>query len=196
MRLVSIVLSILALSACGSEGSSQPARAPAERAEGRSEPEMRVTAGGLTWDVHEPLVPRAPENEMRIAEYGVRGDRDTVLAVFHFPADRGGGGDVQSNIDRWLGQFVQPDGRDTREAARIERSEVNDIPVTIVDARGIFVGRLGMSTRAVEQPGWRVLGAIAEGPQGPVFFKMLGPEEGVDTAEPAFEDLVRSIRAM
>lgn len=205
--IIPLALVALALTACtrGPEGSGRRVSPPseAERNEERAErpaaaapaePEMRAIAGGLTWDAHEPLAYRAPENEMRVAEYDVRGHAGTTLAVFHFPAAQGGGGDVQSNIDRWLGQLTQPDGRETREVARIERRDANGLPITIVDARGTFVGRLGMGQGGGERPGWRVLGAIAEGPNGGVFFKMIGPEAGVAAAEQAFDELVSSIR--
>ncbi len=193
-RYASIVLA-LALMACnrGPEGSGRRASPPEHPPAPRAEPEMQPLAGGLAWEVHEPLVSREPENDMRVAEYAVRGHEDTRLAVFHFPADRGGGGDVQSNIDRWLGQLTQPDGRETREVARIEHRDVGGIPVTVVDARGTFVGRLGMGGPAGERPSWRVLGAIAEGPEGAVFFKMLGPDEGVSAAEEGFDRLVSTI---
>lgn len=199
MRLVVIVPLALSLVACdrGPEGSGRRASPPPERAgEAPAEPAMQAIAGGLTWDAHEPLVYRAPENAMRLAEYDVRGHAGTTLAVFHFPSAQGGGGDVQSNIDRWLGQLTQPDGRATREVARVERRDVAGIPITIVDARGTFVGRLGMGQGGGERPGWRVLGAIAEGPEGGVFFKMIGPDDGVSAAEPAFDELVSSIHAL
>lgn len=197
MRIAAIIVLALVASACdrGPEGSGPRAR-PAAEPSPRAEPEMQAIAGGLTWDAHDPLVYRAPENALRLAEYDVRGHAGTTLGVFHFPAAVGGGGDVQSNIDRWLGQLTQPDGRPTREVARVERREVGGLPLTIVDARGTFVGRLGMGGGGGERPAWRVLGAIAEGPEGPVFFKLLGPEAGVAAAEGAFDELVASIRPL
>ena len=39
----------------------------------------------------------------------------------------------------------------------------------------------------------RLLGAIVEGEDGLIFFKLTGPEEGVDVAEDAFAELVESI---
>lgn len=154
--------------------------------------EAAPTAGGLTWDAPAPLVARAPDNAMRAAEYEVREHPEARLAVFYFGA--GQGGDVQSNIDRWLGQLSQPDGRPTSEVARVEPRTVNGMRVTTVDATGTFVGRLGMGDDAPARPGWRVLGAIVEGPEGPVFFKLTGPEVGVETAAAAFDRLVESVR--
>jgi hypothetical protein len=178
--------------ACGSE--REPAEVERVASTQRQEPEMRAIAGGLTWDAQAPFVYRAPGNAMRAAEYEVRGHADAVLAVFFFGEEQGGGGSVRSNIDRWLAQFEQPDGRPTAEVATIEERQVNGMRVTTVDARGTFVGRLGIGEAGnTSRPGWRVLGAIAEGPRGLVFFKLTGPEAAVGAAEVAFEHLVDSL---
>ena len=39
-----------------------------------------------------------------------------------------------------------------------------------------------------------LLGAIAEGPQGSVFFKLVGPKDVVERARPAFDAMIASIR--
>ncbi|HJL17488.1 MAG TPA: hypothetical protein RMH99_17595 [Sandaracinaceae bacterium LLY-WYZ-13_1] len=150
-------------------------------------PAMELIAGGVTWTAEEPFVLTRPDNDMRAAEYEIRDHPGAVLTVAHFPMSEGGGGDVQENVDRWTGQF-----EDASEP-RVERREVQDLPVTTVDVRGTFVGRRGMGTRSPPRPGWRLLGAIVEGEQGLVFFKLLGPEDGVGIAADAFERLVASI---
>lgn len=126
---------------------------------------------------------------MRAAEYGVRDRADTELAVFFF---EGEGGDVQENIDRWVDQFAQEGGGSSREAAQIERSESGAYPITRVDVSGTFRGMRG-ATAAAETPGYRMLGAIVEGPRGLVFFKLLGPAEHVAFAEAGFDELLRSV---
>jgi hypothetical protein len=40
-----------------------------------------------------------------------------------------------------------------------------------------------------------MLAAIVEGPQGPVFFKMVGPRSVIERAEQPFEGLVASFHA-
>lgn len=207
MRARWIGLFVLSLAACdrnpqGSGISVAPARAVPEhaavaehpQAEERAgvvgEPEVRSVAGGLSWEAQEPLAAVRPSNEMRVAEYVVRDHPEATLTVFHFAPEVGGGGDVQANVDRWLGQITQPDGRPTSEVADIQRRNVAGVRVTTVDARGTFAG-MGMGGGAHE--GWRLLGAIAEGPEGHVFFKLTGPEADIALASDAFEALVASI---
>jgi hypothetical protein len=45
-----------------------------------------------------------------------------------------------------------------------------------------------------KRPGYRLLGAIVEAPQGNVFFKLTGPLATVGAAEPELDALVASIR--
>jgi hypothetical protein len=131
---------------------------------------------------------------MRAAEYAVRSHPEAELTVFHFDRAEGGGGTVEQNVERWVGQFEQPDGRPSREAARVERATVAGIAVTTVDVRGTFVGMRGMGGPGTPREGWRMLGAIAEGPRGMVFFKLTGPEAAVDESEGGFRALVESVR--
>jgi hypothetical protein len=177
------------IAGCGSEPEPTPAREPISADEA---PEMRPIAGGVTWRADAPLAQRASANSMRAVEYGVRGHADATLAVFYFGDQEAGGGSVESNIARWLGQLEQPDGRPTASVAERGEREVSGMHVHTVDARGTFVGRLGMGG-AGTHPGWRMLGAIVAGPRGLVFFKLTGPEPAVAAAEVAFERLVDSL---
>lgn len=140
---------------------------------------------GIRWEVVEPLNWRPPSRPMRNAEYAVAGDgdREAVMTVFHFP---GMGGDTQSNVDRWVGQFRAPDGSPAQ--ASVERAQIRGLNVTTVDTQGDFSG--GMASPPISDA--RLLAAIVEGPRGPVFFKLLGPAPLVDSAEAAFGLLVES----
>ena len=45
-----------------------------------------------------------------------------------------------------------------------------------------------------KKPGWRLIGAIVEAPDGLVFFKCVGPAATMQKAQPQdFEELVKSI---
>ncbi|MDQ3035785.1 MAG: hypothetical protein M3Y87_25505 [Myxococcota bacterium] len=202
--LLSCSLSIvLALSGCtcGPQSSGAPLErgetttttptAPEGEAAAAEGPTFEEAAGGLAWHAEEPLVSRRPSSSMRAAEYVVRDSPESELTVFYFGRDQGGG--VDENIDRWVGQFEQPDGRASRDAAQIERIEVQGMPVTTVEVSGAFAGMRGMGGGGEARPGYRMLGAIAEGPEGMVFFKLTGPAEAVDSAETAFRGLVQSL---
>jgi hypothetical protein len=189
--LLTPILCLALLGGCGDDDDSGASGAErAEAAEARATtapPRIERLAGGVGWQAEEPFVAVRPDNEMRDAQYEVRDHPEAVLTVAHFPPSEGGGGDVQANLDRWVGQL-----RNASEPV-IERREVHDLPVTTVDVRGTFVGRRGMGGPTPPQPGYRLLGAIVEGPQGLVFFKLLGPAEAVHLAADAFARLVETI---
>lgn len=172
---------------CGTE----PRRPPGGGTEATADFEAVELAGGIAWRAGRPFLARRPSAELRTAEYGVSGHPDAELAVFHFGT--GEGGSVADNVGRWLDQLTQPDGRPTREVAEIEERELEGLDVTVVDATGSFSGVRGTGAEDA-RAGFRLLGAIVSAPEGLVFFKLLGPREGVAAAEPAFQALLASIR--
>jgi hypothetical protein len=151
-------------------------------------------AGGLTWQGSSPLERRTPKSRMRAAEYGLAGEPQAELGVFYFGPDQGGS--VDANITRWLGQFTQADGSDTKAKAVREQATFSGIPVTTVEVAGNFSG--GMAMPGTPAPGAitdaMLLGAIANGPQGPVFFKLTGPRAAVERSRDAFRGLLESLR--
>lgn len=178
--------SLLASCSCGSDAATGPRRE-------RTEPDFEPVelSGGIAWRAGPPFLARRPSAELRAAEYAIAGHPDAELAVFHFGP--GEGGSVDDNVGRWLDQLTQPDGRPTREVAEIEERELEGLAVTVVDATGSFSGVRGSGAEEARS-GFRILGAIIEAPEGLVFFKLLGPSEGVAAAETAFEALLSSIR--
>src|ERR1041385_3882899 len=73
-----------------------------------------------------------PTSNMRVAQYKlprVEGDNaDAELVLYYF--GQGQGGSTQANIDRWLNQMQQPDGSPSKDKAKIEKTTINNLPVT------------------------------------------------------------------
>ncbi|MGH9802831.1 MAG: hypothetical protein ACRD82_20895, partial [Blastocatellia bacterium] len=105
------------------------------------------------------------------------------------------GGGVQANIDRWIGQFEQPDGSLSSAKAKQKQETINGMTVTTVDLTGIFAsGGMAMDQPSVKKPGYRLLGAIVEGPSGEIFFKMTGPAKTMAAAQGDFQTMLKSIK--
>lgn len=153
---------------------------------------------GLSWSV--PAVwAEQSQRPMRVATYSTEtaeGDPGPgEVAVFYFGP--GEGGTVEANVNRWFQQFDQEDGRPTSEVAERETMDVDDVRVTLVRASGTYNAAAGpMAPRADLRPGYRLIGAIAEGPEGAVFFKFTGPEDTVEQEESRFMSMVESIRKL
>jgi hypothetical protein len=130
---------------------------------------------------------------MRVAEYGVEGDALAELTVFYFGPDQGGS--VDANVDRWLGQLQQADGSDTKQKAKRTTRELSGIAITQIEATGNFSGGMAMPGAPTPAPiaDAMLLGAIAVGPQGPVFFKLVGPAQTVERARASFDQMVSSL---
>ncbi|MFI5119166.1 MAG: hypothetical protein ACHQM4_02065 [Thermoanaerobaculia bacterium] len=178
-------LALLAQLVSSHAGPSASASTPA--------PVFPVTSGGgLTWAVPKTWVP-GPSSAMRLATYFLpasAGDAERPeLAVFWFGP--GKGGSVDANVERWFSQFASSPGdpKPTRSLMR-----VGPVPVTLVKAAGSYASGVGMGDAPAPKSGFALRGAIAEGPDGAVFFKLTGPRRSVTAAGRDFDALVASLK--
>jgi len=150
-------------------------------------------AGGLTWTAPKDWAKQA-DRPMRVATYAVPasgGGEAGELAVFYFGPNEGGG--VDANVQRWISQFEQPDGKPSAQVAKVTK-EKGTLPITRVDLTGTYTASMGPMAPKTNKPGYRLMGAIVQGPQGAVFFKLTGPEKVVKAAAPQFDKLIKSVR--
>jgi len=130
---------------------------------------------------------------MRAATYIIppaAGDHDTSeCAVYFFGA--GQGGSVDANIERWKGQFHEAGGKPA--SAQVQTTTVHGLKVTTIDTSGEYSGMGGpMGPPQPARPGFRLLGAIVEGPGGNVFVKFTGPSKTVAANQAKFKGLIGS----
>jgi hypothetical protein len=191
---VLIVIALCACSAKSSEPVLEKPAAPVVAAPAAPAAPVTAAAGDLTWSHQAPLVARPPKSKMRAAEYGLANDPEAELSVFYF--GEGQGGAVDANVARWLGQLVQADGSDTAQKAKRSERTVNSVTVTLIEATGNYAGGMAMpgTPAPAPIPDAMMLGAIANGPKGPVFFKLVGKRASVEAARAAFDALVGSLR--
>jgi hypothetical protein len=155
--------------------------------------------GELRYKAPEGWTPERPASDMRVAQYKlpkVEGDsEDALLVLYYF--GQGQGGTAQANIDRWINQMQQPDGRPSKEQARTENMTVNGLQVITVDVSGTYSGGMsptgGMSgEKAGEKSNYRLRAAIVETPKGSYFVKLTGPEKTVTRWDQAYIDYIKS----
>ncbi|MCA1790866.1 MAG: hypothetical protein LC667_13710 [Thioalkalivibrio sp.] len=175
-----------------------PTELPRPSAENVPPETAQGAVAGLSWSVPEAWAEQS-QRPMRVATYQTspaEGEGDPgEVAVFYFGP--GEGGTVEANVNRWFQQFDQEDGRPTSEVAERETMDIDGVRVTLVRASGTYNAAAGpMAPRADLRPDYRLIGAIAEGPEGAVFFKFTGPEDTVEKEESRFMSMVASIRAM
>jgi hypothetical protein len=174
-------------------GATNSAASPAATAPSASS-QGPARAGGLRFEMPAPFERRTPKSGMRAAEYGIQGAPRAELGVFYFGENQGGS--VEANLTRWIGQFSQPDGSDTAARAKREELNVQGMAVTLVEVEGTYSGGMGMPGAGAPSPAQEsmMLAAIASGPKGPVFFKLVGPKDAVESAKSSFRKGLESLR--
>ena len=103
------------------------------------------------------------------------------------------GGSIDANIDRWYGQFTQPDGGDTKERAKVQKRVIAGQDVHVVDISGTYKDQAGPFAPAVERPKYRMLAAIVATEKGNFFLKFYGPERTMAKHEKAFTQMIDSL---
>lgn len=153
-----------------------------------------ILAGKYRMTVPSNWVPRRPavtliEYEFTVpaAEGDTRDGRVTFMAA---------GGSVEANIERWINQFTQPDGRPSSERTKRETLEVGGLRVHLVDITGTYQESTGpMMGNPVARENYRMLGAVIESREGLHYFiKFYGPEKTVAANADAFRKMVESCR--
>jgi hypothetical protein len=155
-------------------------------------PLLAESVAGLKWT--------APSNwknqgqrPMRAATYTIplaAGDTtEAECAVYFF--GEGQGGSIQANLDRWKGQVVAASGKPAD--AQIQHKTIHGLAVTTIDSTGVYTGMGGpTAAEKTASHGYRLIGAIVEGPGGNVFIKCTGPTKTIAANQAAFDQLVNS----
>jgi hypothetical protein len=154
-----------------------------------------VAASGLTYAAPSGWKVVPTSSSMRVAQFilpRAAGDAKAAeLIVYYFG---GSGGSVEANIDRWIGQMQQPDGRPSKAVATRESRTVNGLSVSLVDVSGTYVAETapGSATRN-NSANFRLRAGVVQTPRGPYFIKLTGPARTVAAESPAFERFVASL---
>lgn len=149
----------------------------------------KSSVAGIQWAVPARWTSQG-ERPFRVATYVIpaaHGDAEGAeCGVSYFGADQGGA--VDMNIERWVSQF-ETSGSPSRSS-----KEVSGMKVTVIHVDGAYLAPAGpMMAPTGKKENFRLLGAIVEGPQGSVFFKLTGPAATVGTAEQEFETMIGSL---
>ncbi len=147
---------------------------------------------GLVWTAPPGWTSQQPASPMRRAQYAIAGPGGPAeCAVFYFGP--GQGGDAESNVARWAGQFNHPDGG-AGGALKKRELTVGDIRIVMVEVTGNYVGGMGARPSGPARPDYMLLGAIAAGPDANWFFRAMGPRKTLEPQRAAFERMIRSLK--
>lgn len=129
------------------------------------------------------------QSSMRKAQLAVPGlgaAKSAEITFFHFGPS--GGGDLDSNIQRWFRQFQSPPG-----VEKVEAKTLGGRKTTLVTTEGTFsAGMPGQPATPMDN--YALLGAIVEDPAGNIFVKMTGPKETVQAARAKFLEFLEAAK--
>ena len=151
----------------------------------------------LRYDAPKEWVSKTPSSSMRLADFVLpkaEGDaEDATLTVYHFGSQGGGG--VQANLDRWIGQMMQPDGRPSKDVAKASSMKSNELTLSLIDLPGTYVAeRTPGSAERHNKPGFRLRAAVIEGKGGPYYVKLVGPAATVARWDASVQAFLKSLR--
>lgn len=155
-----------------------------------------VFLAGVTFTPPSTWTDNGPSG-MRKAEYSfgpVGQDSEAAsVTVFYFGPEQGG--TATDNIVRWESQMKTSDGSSVSWSSLKSEFTVDGMKVSTVEISGTFMASKGgpMSTEKVDKENFRLLGAVVQGSQGNLFFKLTGPDK---TAAAMSEGFVAMIRAL
>lgn len=115
---------------------------------------------------------------------------DVTITVHHYPLMKGMD---EANVERWLSQFIQPDGRPTVEVATQADYQLGEVSVTLVDIPGTMRPGGGMGSEPAKE-NYRMLAAVINHPNGPHFFKLKGPADAVQRSKPSAVAFLKSAK--
>lgn len=153
-------------------------------------------AAGLTYSAPPAWKPVATSSSMRVAQFALprapEDAADAELVIYYFG---GSGGSVDANIQRWIGQMQQPDGKPSSAVAKQSKRTVNGLAVTLVDVIGTYVAEMTPgSQERHNSPNYRLRAAVIETANGPYFIKLTGPARTVAAHEKSFEQFLESVK--
>jgi hypothetical protein len=157
-------------------------------------PDGRLALGPFALALPKDWTTKPVTSSMRAADLVLpaKPGAEAELIVYYFGAQ--GAGSVDDNLDRWLGQFDQPDGKKSRDVAKIEKTKFAGQTATYVSVAGHFAAEAMPGTGAVDKPNQALLAAIVDSPSGPYYFKLVGAKPTVDAQTAAFRGMLDSLK--
>ncbi len=174
-----------------------PPPSPAQAQLPPGHPPMGASGKVLQYTVPKAWKAEAPASRMRKAQFALpgKGEEKAELVVYYF--GKGQGGPIADNLSRWRKMFVDQDGKPVGEdAVKEEKFKANGLDVTVLDVTGVYQAAMmpGVTPTTSTHGNYRMLAAIVETPDGPWFFKAIGPAETIGAQRDNFMQFMHSVK--
>lgn len=158
-----------------------------------AEAQKTVTLLEYTATVPAGWTSRTPASSMRLAEFVTSPTAGSGAEVIVYYFGKGQGGSPTANLERWKGQFSNPDGGEVAE--KVSHETLGDIAMTVAEYRGTYARAVGQGSSAEDaRPNHQLIAIVAETPRGTLFFQCFGPIAAVDAARASYMTFVRGLK--
>lgn len=160
--------------------------------------EIKLARGKLQMVAPKQWKRTKPRSSMLAFEFSAPGDAKEGDPTARITIMRAGGS-IDANIERWYGQFTQPDGKSTKDRAKLEKFEVDGTKVHWVDITGDFKESMGGGPfapgKTVVRKEHRMIGSIVVADDGGQYFiKMTGPAVLLKKLEEDYKKMLKELK--
>jgi len=186
----------IALGSCKADPPPEAQAAPAVHAPKPAPQPAAAPTSALVLTPQEGWVVEKPANSMRKAQYTLpraEGDGEDATLIVHYFGGQGGSREV--NLERWAGQFEQPDGSSSADKIVSSTRTIAGLEVFDADVSGTYVAETAPGSGVhLNKPGWRMLAAIVDTKEGPWYFKLVGPAATIAKWEASYKAFLEALR--
>jgi hypothetical protein len=156
-----------------------------------------VEIDGLKSKVPETWKAVDTNSQFRAAQFSIpkaEGDeRDGELVVYFFGKGQGGG--VDANVKRWQQQIKPPEGKKIEDVMKKDSFKVGDVQVTEIELQGTYQAPAFAANQKSEKiANARMIGVVFESPNGPYYFKLVGPAKTVEANKKGFDEWLKNFK--
>ena len=155
----------------------------------------RSVLGPFTFVAPKEWAEKPITSSMRAAQYtwSEKSGEQAELVVYYF--GEGGAGGVEANLERWLGQITQANGKPSKDIAKIEKTKFAGQEATVVSVGGrLTTQQMPGGPAPVDMADAMLLAAIVNSPTGPYYFKATGSKKTVDANNIRFRAMLASMK--
>ena len=156
-------------------------------------PEGRSGLGPFSLAVPADWKVKPTVSAMRAAEFELPASGGQAEVIVYYFGESGAGS-VQANVDRWVGQFTQPDGSPSKDAAKVEKASFAGQEASIITVSGHYAARAMPGGEAVDKADQTLMAAIVPSPKGPYYFRLIGDRAAVASQSGKFRQLLDSLK--
>ena len=136
-----------------------------------------------------------PANRLRLYQFRIphvkddKSDADVTILDLR--------GTVESNVSRWKGEFIPPDGKTVDDIAKVEKIQVGKATATVVDISGTWVYKerpFDPKSKEEQRPNSRVISVAFDSGDGLYRIRFAGPAATVTAHHKEFMDWLKAFK--